>query len=84
MEERKDYWSYPFSPSGFYIWVGVALLSLAAWIPVLSDGFSDPSIAAPFCGFVASLGLGALVTGGVARGILLARSDERRESTAKN
>lgn len=65
------------------MWAGIALLTVAAWIPVLSDGFSDPSIAAPFCGFLASLGLGALLTGGVAQGILLARYEARRQSTTR-
>jgi biotin transporter BioY len=77
VEKPRDDQHAPFLPS-VYIWVGVALLAVAAWIPVLSDGFSDPAIAAPFFGFLAGLGLASLLTGGVAQGILLARSEVRR------
>jgi hypothetical protein len=59
-----------------YIWRGAALIALAAWIPLLSDGFSDPGFVVVLFGLLGSLGFGWLLTGAIAQGILVARSNE--------
>jgi hypothetical protein len=66
-------------PSG-YIWGGAALIAVAAWLPLLSDGFSDPGFVVVLFGLLGSLGLGLLLTGAVAQGILVARSNQRDQS----
>ncbi len=63
-------------PPSSYIWSGAALIAVAAWIPLLSDGFSDPGFVVVLFGLLGSLGLGLLLTGAIAQGILVARSNQ--------
>jgi hypothetical protein len=56
------------------------MIAVAVWIPLLSDGFSDPGFAVVLFGLLGALGLGWLLTGAVAQGILVARSNQYDQS----
>lgn len=62
---------------------GAALIAVAAWIPLLSDGFSDPGFVIVLFGLLGGLGLGWLLTGAIAQGILVARANQHDQQPAQ-